>query len=239
MAESCTGQIEDYNWILEDSIDDSATALDFAFESSINYSLEKYESFPPIDNSSEIGVGVDILHHSAPAMALKPDDVLTDDFQHYMDALILPSLDLQPFGAVYGTNPAATENSGEQETAPVHGDTGDDRDLGPSHPILPKAIHPQSTIKRPRLEKGAKTVLVDWFNAHDKYPYPSTADLHALSSKTGLSLKQLRTWFTNRRARIEMQAEHPDAQHYASIAVASKSLSNGIEGSNRNQDRAS
>ncbi|KAF2461773.1 hypothetical protein BDY21DRAFT_703 [Lineolata rhizophorae] len=55
--------------------------------------------------------------------------------------------------------------------------------------------------KNRRLGAEAKMQLREWFNAHASYPYPTKEEEASLMNSTGLSLQQLRRFFTNARAR--------------------------------------
>tara|TARA_B110001452_G_scaffold259470_1_gene255863 strand:- start:404 stop:781 length:378 start_codon:yes stop_codon:yes gene_type:complete len=45
------------------------------------------------------------------------------------------------------------------------------------------------------------SVLVSWFEAHKVDPYPSTQEKIELGKMTGMDVKQIENWFTNRRKR--------------------------------------
>ena len=55
--------------------------------------------------------------------------------------------------------------------------------------------------RRPGLPENAKEQLNAWFDVHEDYPYPSKEDAIALASKTGATLKQITTWFCDKRSR--------------------------------------
>ncbi|CAA3007490.1 homeobox knotted-1-like 6 [Olea europaea subsp. europaea] len=55
--------------------------------------------------------------------------------------------------------------------------------------------------KKGKLPNGAKKLLLEWWNAHYKWPYPSEADKIALAELTGLDQKQINNWFINQRKR--------------------------------------
>lgn len=52
-----------------------------------------------------------------------------------------------------------------------------------------------------RLGAEAKAKLTEWFDMHVEWPYPSEQDEKSLLEATGLSLRQIRTFFSNRRTR--------------------------------------
>ncbi|KAJ8752407.1 hypothetical protein K2173_004043 [Erythroxylum novogranatense] len=55
--------------------------------------------------------------------------------------------------------------------------------------------------KKGKLPKDARTTLLDWWNSHYKWPYPTEDDKAKLSEMTGLDQKQINNWFINQRKR--------------------------------------
>ncbi|GMY14876.1 homeobox protein knotted-1-like 6 [Fagus crenata] len=55
--------------------------------------------------------------------------------------------------------------------------------------------------KKGKLPKEARQILLDWWNVHYKWPYPTEADKVALAELTGLDQKQINNWFINQRKR--------------------------------------
>ncbi|KAF3431232.1 hypothetical protein FNV43_RR25962 [Rhamnella rubrinervis] len=55
--------------------------------------------------------------------------------------------------------------------------------------------------KKGKLPKDARQTLLDWWNVHYKWPYPTEADKIALAETTGLDQKQINNWFINQRKR--------------------------------------
>ncbi|XP_052184613.1 LOW QUALITY PROTEIN: homeobox protein knotted-1-like 6 [Diospyros lotus] len=55
--------------------------------------------------------------------------------------------------------------------------------------------------KKGKLPKEARGTLLDWWNLHDKWPYPTEADKISLAETTGLDQKQINNWFINQRKR--------------------------------------
>jgi len=45
------------------------------------------------------------------------------------------------------------------------------------------------------------SVLLNWFEQHKVDPYPSTQEKIELGKMTGMDVKQIENWFTNRRKR--------------------------------------
>nr|XP_029122787.1 homeobox protein knotted-1-like LET6 [Elaeis guineensis] len=72
--------------------------------------------------------------------------------------------------------------------------------------------------KKGKLPKEARQQLLDWWNRHYKWPYPSESQKLALAQSTGLDQKQINNWFINQRKRHwkpseEMQFVVMDAAH--------------------------
>ncbi|KAF3437000.1 hypothetical protein FNV43_RR19753 [Rhamnella rubrinervis] len=55
--------------------------------------------------------------------------------------------------------------------------------------------------KKGKLPKEARQVLLNWWNLHCKWPYPTEADKVGLAQMTGLDQKQINNWFINQRKR--------------------------------------
>ncbi|GMH31124.1 hypothetical protein Nepgr_032967 [Nepenthes gracilis] len=55
--------------------------------------------------------------------------------------------------------------------------------------------------KKGKLPREARQTLVEWWNAHYKWPYPTEADKIALARSTGLDERQIYNWFINQRKR--------------------------------------
>ncbi|XVE85110.1 hypothetical protein DITRI_Ditri17bG0065800 [Diplodiscus trichospermus] len=55
--------------------------------------------------------------------------------------------------------------------------------------------------KKGKLPKEARQALLEWWNVHYKWPYPTEADKIALAEATGLDQKQINNWFINQRKR--------------------------------------
>ncbi|XVF31467.1 hypothetical protein REPUB_Repub16aG0148500 [Reevesia pubescens] len=55
--------------------------------------------------------------------------------------------------------------------------------------------------KKGKLPKDARMVLLDWWNNHYRWPYPTEEDKLKLSEITGLDQKQINNWFINQRKR--------------------------------------
>ncbi|PIN10063.1 Transcription factor MEIS1 [Handroanthus impetiginosus] len=55
--------------------------------------------------------------------------------------------------------------------------------------------------KKGKLPKDARTALLDWWNTHYRWPYPTEEEKNRLSEVTGLDQKQINNWFINQRKR--------------------------------------
>ncbi|KAG6416472.1 hypothetical protein SASPL_123902 [Salvia splendens] len=55
--------------------------------------------------------------------------------------------------------------------------------------------------KNGKLPKQGRQQLLNWWNRHYKWPYPSEAEKMALAESTGLEQKQINNWFINQRKR--------------------------------------
>ncbi|XP_022735634.1 homeobox protein knotted-1-like 6 [Durio zibethinus] len=55
--------------------------------------------------------------------------------------------------------------------------------------------------KKGKLPKEARQILLDWWNVHYNWPYPTEVDKVGLAEATGLDHKQINNWFINQRKR--------------------------------------
>ncbi|KAK4786611.1 hypothetical protein SAY86_010444 [Trapa natans] len=55
--------------------------------------------------------------------------------------------------------------------------------------------------KNGKLPKDARAMLLDWWSAHYRWPYPTEEEKLKLSESTGLDQKQINNWFINQRKR--------------------------------------
>ncbi|KAL0375830.1 UNVERIFIED_CONTAM: Homeobox protein knotted-1-like 1 [Sesamum calycinum] len=55
--------------------------------------------------------------------------------------------------------------------------------------------------KKGKLPKDARVALLDWWNEHYDWPYPTEEEKNWLSDVTGLEQKQINNWFVNQRKR--------------------------------------
>ncbi|KAL1564417.1 Oxysterol-binding protein OBPa [Salvia divinorum] len=55
--------------------------------------------------------------------------------------------------------------------------------------------------KKGKLPKDAISALLEWWNTHYRWPYPTEEEKKRLSETTGLEQKQINNWFINQRKR--------------------------------------
>ncbi|TKY61568.1 Homeobox protein knotted- 1 [Spatholobus suberectus] len=55
--------------------------------------------------------------------------------------------------------------------------------------------------KKGKLPRDARIALMDWWNTHNRWPYPTEEEKVKLSEITGLDQKQINNWFINQRKR--------------------------------------
>ena len=69
----------------------------------------------------------------------------------------------------------------------------------------------RSNLKKSQLPLEGVSVLDDWFAAHRDHPYPTASEKTMLVQASGLSRKQVDTWFSNTRARRTKQLDPMNA----------------------------
>ncbi|KAL2536924.1 Homeobox protein knotted-1-like 2 [Forsythia ovata] len=79
--------------------------------------------------------------------------------------------------------------------------------------------------RKGKLPKNARTVLLDWWNTHYKWPYPTEEEKNRLSEVTGLDQKQINNWFINQRKRHWRPSED---LRFALMEGASNSTSESV-----------
>ncbi|KAF5807096.1 putative transcription factor Homeodomain-TALE-KNOX family [Helianthus annuus] len=110
----------------------------------------------------------------------------------------------------YNTDESVDEDESSRGEAEVRGSnwtTNEDRAL--KDKLLRKYSKYISSLKhefsnkkkKGKLPKEARQVLLDWWNIHYRWPYPTEADKIALAESTGLDQKQINNWFINQRKR--------------------------------------
>lgn len=55
--------------------------------------------------------------------------------------------------------------------------------------------------KKGKLPKEARQTLLEWWNSHNTWPYPTEGDKISMAEITGLDPKQINNWFINQRKR--------------------------------------
>ncbi|CAN1232623.1 Homeobox protein SBH1 [Linum perenne] len=89
--------------------------------------------------------------------------------------------------------------------------------------------------KKGKLPKEARQQLLEWWNRHYKWPYPSETQKVALAEATGLDQKQINNWFINQRKRHwkpteDMQFVVMDAANYPHYYLENGGLHNHASG---------
>ncbi|KAK7291025.1 hypothetical protein RIF29_05869 [Crotalaria pallida] len=98
-------------------------------------------------------------------------------------------------------------NSGGETEMPEIDPRSEDREL--KNHLLKKYSGYLSSLKQElskkkkkgKLPKDARQKLLNWWELHYKWPYPSESEKVALAESTGLDQKQINNWFINQRKR--------------------------------------
>ncbi|KAI8012834.1 Homeotic protein knotted-1 [Camellia lanceoleosa] len=99
------------------------------------------------------------------------------------------------------------DNSGGETELPEIDPRAEDREL--KNHLLRKYSGYLSSLKQElskkkkkgKLPKEARQKLLNWWELHYKWPYPSETEKVALAESTGLDQKQINNWFINQRKR--------------------------------------
>ncbi|KAL6843626.1 hypothetical protein ACP4OV_026688 [Aristida adscensionis] len=129
-----------------------------------------------------------------------------------------------------GSSEEDQEGSGGETELPEVDAHGVDQEL--KHHLLRKYSGYLSSLKQElskkkkkgKLPKEARQQLLNWWDMHYKWPYPSESQKVALAETTGLDLKQINNWFINQRKRhwkpseemhhLMMDGYHPTSAFY-------------------------
>ncbi|MED6149461.1 hypothetical protein PIB30_062672 [Stylosanthes scabra] len=106
-----------------------------------------------------------------------------------------------------GSSEEEQENSGGETELPEIDPRAEDREL--KNHLLRKYSGYLSSLKQElskkkkkgKLPKEARQKLLNWWELHYKWPYPSESEKVALAESTGLDQKQINNWFINQRKR--------------------------------------
>ncbi|KAG2390264.1 hypothetical protein LR48_Vigan07g260700 [Vigna angularis] len=106
-----------------------------------------------------------------------------------------------------GSSDEDQENSGGETELPEIDPRAEDREL--KNHLLRKYSGYLSSLKQElskkkkkgKLPKDARQKLLNWWELHYKWPYPSESEKVALAESTGLDQKQINNWFINQRKR--------------------------------------
>ncbi|KAJ1442750.1 hypothetical protein SESBI_00629 [Sesbania bispinosa] len=106
-----------------------------------------------------------------------------------------------------GSSEEDQDNSGGETELPEIDPRAEDREL--KNHLLRKYSGYLSSLKQElskkkkkgKLPKDARQKLLNWWELHYKWPYPSESEKVALAESTGLDQKQINNWFINQRKR--------------------------------------
>ncbi|KAM7516945.1 hypothetical protein LguiA_006528 [Lonicera macranthoides] len=106
-----------------------------------------------------------------------------------------------------GSSEEDQDNSGGETELPEIDPRAEDREL--KNHLLRKYSGYLSSLKQElskkkkkgKLPKDARQKLLNWWELHYKWPYPSETEKVALAESTGLDQKQINNWFINQRKR--------------------------------------
>ncbi|KAK2660055.1 hypothetical protein Ddye_006588 [Dipteronia dyeriana] len=106
-----------------------------------------------------------------------------------------------------GSSEEDQDNSGGETELPEIDPRAEDREL--KNHLLRKYSGYLSSLKQElskkkkkgKLPKEARQKLLNWWELHYKWPYPSETEKLALAESTGLDQKQINNWFINQRKR--------------------------------------
>ncbi|XP_077216270.1 homeobox protein knotted-1-like 2 [Tasmannia lanceolata] len=106
-----------------------------------------------------------------------------------------------------GSSEEDQDGSGGETELPEIDPRAEDREL--KHHLLKKYSGYLSSLKhelskkkkKGKLPKEARQKLLNWWELHYKWPYPSETEKVALAESTGLDQKQINNWFINQRKR--------------------------------------
>ncbi|KJE94912.1 pre-B-cell leukemia transcription factor 3D [Capsaspora owczarzaki ATCC 30864] len=106
-------------------------------------------------------------------------------------------------------NPLSISNVGQNATSAIHQQVAhrlSSLEYQLKRKVYTKVIFLKSTFldsrkRRINLSREAQQVLNDWFLAHIEHPYPSESEKEQLADQTNLTMRQISTWFANKRNR--------------------------------------
>ncbi|THG10081.1 hypothetical protein TEA_019823 [Camellia sinensis var. sinensis] len=164
------------------------------------------------DSSSIHYLSIISFIHDCPRFHL----IITDNYHYYLMTARTP-----PTQFVIGNHAFAEEkcegvgsseeedqdNSGGETELPEIDPRAEDREL--KNHLLRKYSGYLSSLKQElskkkkkgKLPKEARQKLLNWWELHYKWPYPSETEKVALAESTGLDQKQINNWFINQRKR--------------------------------------
>ncbi|KAL4278942.1 hypothetical protein GQ457_03G026270 [Hibiscus cannabinus] len=136
-----------------------------------------------------------------------------DEATAFLNKIEMQLRNLCTGASITGPSDDVTESSDEEDVGGREGDAEEaeprSEDVGLKGHLLRRFGHHISTLKKEfsktkkkgKLPKEARQTLVEWWNVHNKWPYPTEGDKMALAETTGLDPKQINNWFINQRKR--------------------------------------
>ncbi|KAF6829748.1 C2H2 type zinc finger domain-containing protein [Colletotrichum musicola] len=82
-----------------------------------------------------------------------------------------------------------------------------------TEPGEPDVADPGPTKIGNRFTSGAIKILRTWFNAHERHPYPTPAEIQRLQRQSGLERQQITNWFANTRRRRKFASTLSPSPH--------------------------
>ena len=78
--------------------------------------------------------------------------------------------------------------------------------------------------RRGTIRPAVKSILTKWLWEHTSNPYPSTKTMNEFIIKTGLTKKQIQTWFVNARIRLldDVPGKNPKKEEKVNLVAAIK-----------------
>ena len=111
------------------------------------------------------------------------------------------------FGVPPMTVPSDTTESQDLSNSFLDSELSDNID---SHQTVGLSIPPQgSKHRRRRFTTSQNQCLNSWLQSHRQPYYPKPEDKRILAARTGLTERQIQTWFNNERNRKHMQCKTP------------------------------
>jgi hypothetical protein len=157
--------------------------------------------------SPSIVTPISVSHQSTSHVVLNPSSPRTPTVVH-SPTIVFPTSPRQPLSPITTLPTTTTATTTTATSRPQISSANADiaRKL--------KSKYSESTLREAKIFKKRKgypkhitAVLIQWYEEHEGYPYPSQQEKEYLSSVTGLSVHQLSTWFSNTRIRTKRREQ--------------------------------